>query len=87
MPDRDAEILDAQRAEREHHYDAGIAEWHREHHDNDTPHLTQAAIDDCGLCDPDGYRPSGVVCDHIDRTSIAAAGAARVRAALAKGTP
>lgn len=41
------------------------------------------AIAACELCGPDGYR-SGVVCDHVDRTETARAGAALVRAALAK---
>lgn len=49
-------------------------------------HLSAAAIARCDFCDEDGYR-SGVVCDHVDRTETARAGAALVRAALAKHTP
>lgn len=45
-------------------------------------HLTQTAIDNCDLCDPDGYRNGGIVCDHIDRTATAARGIAACRAAL-----
>jgi hypothetical protein len=48
--------------------------------------LTASAIFDCPLCDDDGYR-NGVVCDHVDRTQTASAGAAAVRAALRKGKP
>lgn len=43
------------------------------------------AIVYCGLCDDDGYR-SGIVCDHVDRADIAAAGIAKVRAAIKGGT-
>lgn len=40
-----------------------------------------AAVAVCELCDDEGY--NGVtVCDHVDRSSIAKAGAARARAAL-----
>lgn len=47
-------------------------------------HDTQRhAIDTCPMCDNDGYR-GGRVCDHVDRSAIAKAGAARARAALAK---
>ncbi|MDP7729525.1 hypothetical protein [Mycobacterium sp. TY813] len=48
--------------------------------------LNAQAIATCDLCDETGYR-SGVVCDHVDRTETARAGAALVRAALAKHTP
>lgn len=48
-------------------------------------HLAPQARANCALCDTDGYRPNGRVCDHVDRTTTAAAGAAKVRAALAKG--
>lgn len=42
------------------------------------------AVVTCGLCDDDGYRCEGtVVCDHVDRSVIAARGIARVRAVLA----
>lgn len=80
----DPELLDAQRAERARHYDTGIAAWHEQHDEPDTTHLTAQAIDNCTLCDPEGYRPNGVVCDHTDRSAIAASGSARVRAALAQ---
>lgn len=40
-----------------------------------------AAIAVCGICDSDGYDGTRV-CDHIDRTEVARAGAARARAAL-----
>lgn len=42
-------------------------------------------IEACGLCDENGYRRNGVLCDHIDRTATYAAGMAAVRAALQKG--
>lgn len=87
MPNRSTDILAAQRAQREAHYDAGIAQWHEHHPDDDTAHLTRAAIANCALCDGDGYRPTGPVCDHVDRTATAKAGIAKVRAALAKGKP
>lgn len=45
--------------------------------------LRAHAVAACTLCDETGYR-NGVVCDHVDRTETAAAGAALVRAALAK---
>lgn len=56
-------------------------------------HQTQTrtdAIANCTLCDDDGYRlnpdnrPTGVVCDHIDRTETTRAGIAAVRAAAGK---
>lgn len=47
---------------------------------------TALEIASCALCDDDGYR-NGIVCDHVDRTQTAAAGAAAVRAALTKGKP
>ncbi|SIC55651.1 Uncharacterised protein [Mycobacteroides abscessus subsp. abscessus] len=42
-----------------------------------------AAVVLCELCDDDGYRGTQV-CDHVDRVTTAAKGAARARAALAK---
>lgn len=51
--------------------------------DHGPAHLTQAAIDDCTLCDPDGYRGTQV-CDHIDHTAAAKRGSAACRAELAK---
>lgn len=65
-------------AERERAYNAAMVDLN---HTSDA-HLTAAAIVDCPLCDPDGYRPNGRVCDHIDRTKTAAAGSAKARAAL-----
>lgn len=44
--------------------------------------LRARAIAACTLCDTDGYRDR-TVCDHTDRTATAAAGAQRVRDALA----
>lgn len=82
MPDRNAELLAAQRAAQQRQYDEGLARWHEQHPDEHTEHLTVAAIADCELCDEDGYRPNGVVCDHVDRTETARAGIAKVRAAL-----
>jgi hypothetical protein len=49
-----------------------------------TAHLAAEAVVACGMCDDDGYR-GGTVCDHQDRSEIAARGSAAVRAALAKG--
>ncbi|CQD03686.1 hypothetical protein BN000_00621 [Mycobacterium europaeum] len=37
----------------------------------------------CELCDDDGYRPNGIVCDHVDRSEIHKRGIAKCRAALA----
>jgi len=79
----DAELLAAQRAERERRYDAEIAEWHQQNPGENAAHLTAAAIAACGLCDADGYRPNGGVCDHVDRSATARAGIAKVRAAIA----
>lgn len=36
----------------------------------------------CDLCDAAGYRPNNIVCDHIDRTEIAARGIALCRDVL-----
>lgn len=84
MPDRNAELLAAQRAAKQAQYDEGLARWHEQHPEENTAHLTAAAISRCSLCDDDGYRPNGTVCDHIDRSATARAGMARVRAALAQ---
>lgn len=86
MPEayNDAELLAAQRAERQRRYDAQIAAAHAEDPEPDTAHLTSQAIASCRLCDDDGYRPNGTVCDHVDRSATARAGMARVRAALAQ---
>lgn len=63
-------------------YDQAMAEAR----ENNQAHLEQAAIDNCELCDREGYRRPEltIVCDHIDRTTIAARGAAACRAALSK---
>lgn len=46
------------------------------------------AVVACGLCDDDGRNANGMVCDHVDRSGTAAAGMAKIRAALApKETP
>ena len=45
-------------------------------------HLAPIAIAACAMCDDDGYRPSGVVCDHEDHAAAAARGMAAVRDAL-----
>lgn len=55
--------------------------------DTSAAYLDTGAIDSCTLCDPAGYRPNGVVCDHIDRAAIAKRGIALVREALTKGKP
>jgi hypothetical protein len=47
-------------------------------------HLTPAAVANCTICDTDGYRPNGTVCDHIDRSATAKAGIAKCRDALRK---
>jgi hypothetical protein len=36
----------------------------------------------CSQCDENGYRPNGMVCDHIDRQLTAARGVANIRAAM-----
>lgn len=54
------------------------------------PHLTAQdlakRIDNCplGCAKLGGYRPNGIVCDHIDRADVAKAGMEMVRAALAQ---
>ncbi|WP_104182739.1 hypothetical protein [Mycobacterium avium] len=45
--------------------------------------LHEAAQTVCELCDDDGYKPNGIVCDHVDRSEIHKRGIAKVRAALA----
>lgn len=86
MPEayNDAELLAAQRAERQRRYDAQIAAARTEDPEPDTAHLTSQAIASCRLCDNEGYRPNGTVCDHQDRTVTATRGMAKVRAALAQ---
>lgn len=41
-----------------------------------------AAIAACHLCDTDGYRTGGTVCDHIDHAAIAERHRAAVQAEL-----
>lgn len=82
MREHDRQVLAADRAERLRRYDEAMLESNT----RSKSHLTASEIANCTLCDNEGYRPAGV-CDHLDRTHIAAAGIARVRAALAKGKP
>jgi len=42
------------------------------------------AISRCPLCNLHGYRPNGLVCDHVDHAPAYARGMAAVRAALQK---
>jgi hypothetical protein len=46
------------------------------------PHLTRQAINDCQLCDTDGYTPTGRICDHQDHTTPAKRGIAAIRAQM-----
>ena len=43
--------------------------------------LRQLAVENCGLCNSDGYR-GGTVCDHEDHTEAAKRGMELVREAL-----
>ncbi|SHS64837.1 Uncharacterised protein [Mycobacteroides abscessus subsp. abscessus] len=70
---RNREELDRGHAER--------ARAQREAEQQDALEAKLAAIAVCEICDDDGYDGTRV-CDHIDRSSIAKAGAARARAAL-----
>lgn len=45
-----------------------------------------AGIPDCTGCDDAGYRPSGLICDHVDRTGTVARGRELVRAAMGWGS-
>lgn len=87
MPDRNAELLAAQRAAKARQYDEGLARWHEQHPDENVAHLTAQAIAACTLCDAEGYRRPEltVVCDHVDRTHIGQAQKAHIRKMLAKG--
>lgn len=87
MPDRNAELLAAERAERQAAYEAGLAAYHAQNLDRPpSPETKRAAIANCGLCDRDGYRGLHV-CDHEDHRPAAARGMALVQAELdrAKG--
>jgi len=44
--------------------------------------LAEAERRACDLCDDAGYRPNRIVCDHVDRTEIAARGVALCRDVL-----
>lgn len=68
-----AEGIDRERAEH--------ARAQREAEQQDALEAKLAAITVCEICDSDGYDGTRV-CDHVDRSSIARAGAARARAAL-----
>lgn len=48
------------------------------------PHLAQAAIATCRLCDTDGYTAAMQVCDHVDHRAAAKRGSEAVRQALAE---
>lgn len=76
---------DDRRAERERRYDESIAEWHLQNDEPSTEHLDPAARAECGLCDGDGYRPTGVVCDHEDRTDVGRSQREQIREMLTKG--
>jgi hypothetical protein len=79
MYDSDPEALAAQRA-------AAARPTQPQAHQPPPPdipgHLSVEAIAACDLCDPDGYRSNGKVCDHVDRTETARAGAEACREAL-----
>jgi hypothetical protein len=80
MRDQDRHVLAADRAERLRQYDDAMA---AARHDEPW-HLEPAAVTRCTLCDTDGYRPNGTVCDHVDHAPAAARGMEKVRAALSK---
>lgn len=42
----------------------------------------QDAIDECGLCEPDGLTPQGFACDHVDHAAAARRGMDMVREAM-----
>ena len=44
--------------------------------------LRVQGIPGCGLCDSDGYMPTGMVCDHVDRSETHARGRHLVREAM-----
>jgi hypothetical protein len=81
MPDPRDPHAEQRRADRIRAYDDVMVQAH------DDAHLDPAEIAACTLCDDQGYRRNGCVCDHVDRTDIAARGMQKVRAALAKGRP
>ena len=76
---------------RDPHRDERLAERDRRYRESmqelDTvsdAHLDPAARARCTLCDDEGYRPNGYICDHVDRSEIAKRGMEKVRAALSK---
>jgi hypothetical protein len=77
MRESDRHALEAERARRLRRYDQDMASSHPD------AHLQRAAIDNCAMCDHDGYR-NGHVCDHIDHAPAAKRGIAACRAALTK---
>jgi hypothetical protein len=44
-------------------------------------------VANCKLCDMSGYRPNGLVCDHVNRIKIAERGIRECRRALSKLKP
>lgn len=44
--------------------------------------MIREEIERCSMCDPDGYKPNRIVCDHVDRTEVAKRGTSKVYAAL-----
>lgn len=67
--------------DRERRYDEGLAAWHAKN--DPAPHLTQAAIDACDLCDTEGYHGTQV-CTHVDHAAAARRGKAACLAAISK---
>lgn len=53
--------------------------------ERNTDHLEPDAITRCTLCDDAGYRPNGIICDHINRAHVGQAQKAHIREMLAKG--
>ncbi len=74
MPDYDPRAIEAQQAARRADAEAGRIS---------TAHLTAAAIDNCTLCDRDGYRGTNV-CSHVDYAAAAKKGRAACMAAISK---
>ncbi len=48
-------------------------------------HLSVSARLACDLCDDDGYRQNGLVCDHQDHTRAGLVARAQIREMLKKG--
>jgi hypothetical protein len=79
MPELDPGYKQRQ-ADRVRAYDEAMAAAH----DEDPPHLLPQAIAACTICDREGYRPNGTICDHVDRSAITRRGIDACRAALSK---